>query len=1063
MAAATTATAASAAAVDYSHLKLMCILMDPGATVLSHALKCGTNKTASVTILEHLNNLPDTSTANYCMLNGEQKRRAFTRPEKKQMANDPSCQSFDITLLYKCIRQACENVAGLNDARWQDDTVMEGLLTKIKEERNTCVHERPQMTDEQQFLDSVEELRSLFITALQAVKDRYRVSDADTTSVRDSITRRIQDISKAFDDEVILLMNFHKRLHLFLQVSVSHLRELYKQYEYFDPLSFLSGSQERVHVQTVFSKLVLEQKPTSLEIDSLELLKVVTAESQGSQPVQDQRPRLAVVSGVAGSGKTTLLTFILSEWLKEECDRRVTHLEEYDIVLRMLCRDTDAEDLETFLGLVLPPNLSCLKVLNNSLIGYLKHCKVLFLIDGLDELNSTSEKLVTNILNTTKYNKNFSILATSRPERVHQFLARTRQDYKQSEISIEGIPASRRMQFAEQYCNPKNQDRLREFMREHGDMTLFELPLNLLFLVTLFEENPHCIKENTTQSTLYTHIQEWCTEKLCARISMDPTWQKKKTQTLRTRIKSVVKEMYQIALQGLLQDRLSLSEEDTERLMDCCKREDLPAQQVLGAFFTLRLSITNRVHQENYSMPHKGLQEYFAARYIMQRLQDGSHPGPGAIKSLPQGATQPETQPLFRHDESPPEQRKIRSQLQDAIQLITHSLLPDESLPVPRAINSLLQGATHLITQSLLLHDKSLPKRGAVPQGTAQLITQSDESHPERGAVKRPPQGTAQPQTGLFHCGSPPGPVTIQSLLEGDTQPKTQRLNLRGLRNLFFHVAGLLVTEEVPNCPETIKEVIKLLWKTGAAWNEWLSLVEDTDYNESFLQGIAHHITEENANARAVIEDNMLASAVALLPRTPATTVILYLENEKVNVENVRALIHHHSPRLYLLHHYKHPSNIPASDTVLRAIDRSRLDYFCGHLSANCVALLPECLVVLRLAISSDELAASLPAALTRAASSLYRLGKLVIHVPVAMVTPAAVLSPLPDIRDVSLALSGVDKSLMEEACHVAAALQPRTGYREMAFPRGRMEAAEWRRLLHLLKDARVRVTREYG
>ncbi|XP_063852616.1 uncharacterized protein LOC135095610 isoform X2 [Scylla paramamosain] len=919
---ATAVTPTTTAAVNYSHLKLVCILMDPGAAVLFHALKCGTNKTASVTLLEYLTNLPNTSTANYLTLSN--KNNAFYSHEKARMDNDSSCQSFDITLLYKCIKLACENVAGTSDARWQDDAVMEGLITKIKEERNKYSHERPRFTDEQQFLDKVEELKSLFIRTLQAIKDKYGVSDAETTNIIDNTTRQIKDICKAFDEKVILQMNFHKQLHLFKQESVSHLRDNFKRFEYFDPLSFLSGSQkERVHVQTVFSKLVLKQELTSQEIDSLNILRYLTKDS-----VQDQRPRLAVMSGVAGSGKTTLLTFILSEWLNEECNRRIKHLEEYDIVLRILCRDTDAEDLETFLGLVLPSSLSTLSVFNKSLVNCLKSCKVLFLIDGLDELNSTSEKLVTNILSKTKYNENFSILATSRPDQLDHFLAHTRQDYKQSHISIEGIPVHQRMKLALQYCNTTIQDKLKEFLTKIININLFELPLNLIFLVTLFEDNPRCIKKNITQSNLYTHIHEWCIEKLHHRISVHPKWGKNRPQTLRTRIESVLKEIYQMAVKGLLQDRLSLSDEEKKRLEYCCEREDLPSHQILGAFFTMRSSITNKVVRRNYYAPHKGMMEYFAARHIMQHHHDGFLTEPGAITSLLQGAT----------------------------------------------------------------------------------------------------------------------------------QPQTQSLDPRGLRNLFWHVAGLLSIQEVPTYPDTIQEVIDMLSETGMTWNEWLSLVEDTDYNESFLQSIAHHVTEYPPCGTVRITDNTLASAAALLPRTPATTVELWLFSEEVNMKNVRALINHHCSELRLWHNYEHPGEIPASDTVLRAIDRSRLEVFMGHLSADSVALLPECLEELYLAVSSDEQAASLPAALTRAASSLLSLWSLRIHVPVAMVSPVTVPSPLPPFIYVELVLSGVDKTLIKDACQVAAAIQPMTGNEAITFPGGRMKAAEWRRLFDLLAAARVKV-----
>ncbi|KAK8379723.1 hypothetical protein O3P69_019608 [Scylla paramamosain] len=458
------------------------------------------------------------------------------------------------------------------------------------------------------------------------------------------------------------------------------------------------------------------------------------------------------------------------------------------------------------------------------------------------ESNSTSKKLITKIVNTTKYNKNFSILTTSRPERVNQFLALTQEDYNQLQISIKGIPVHRRMQFAEQYCTSTNKD---------------------------------------------------------------------------------------------------------------------------------RLSITKRVCEERYSMHHKGMLEYFAARHIMQHLQDGSLPGPGAIRSL--------------------------------LETTFHS----ESLPEQGVFRRLLQGVFQLIPQY------------------------------------------------QFHSS---GLLATERISRVVTQPRARPLDPRGLQNLFWHVAGLLTTEET-NHPENIKEVIDLLAETGAGWDEWLSLVEDID-NESFLQAIAHHVTKNPPDGTVQINDNTLTSAAALLPNTPTTTVELWLENEKVNVENVRALIDHHCRELCLWHHYWHPGNITASDTVLRAIHRDCLERFMGHLSADCMALIPECLRELRLAVSSDEHAASLPAALTRAASSLPNLQWLFIHVPVAMVTPAVVPSPLPDITRVDLILSGVNKSLLKEACQVAAALQPTAGYGGIGFPQGRMEAAEWRDLLHLLAAEMVRVGR---
>ncbi|XP_045105451.1 NACHT, LRR and PYD domains-containing protein 1 homolog [Portunus trituberculatus] len=561
---------------------------------------------------------------------------------------------------------------------------------------------------------------------------------------------QIKDVIQAFTERVILNMTFDKKLALLKEVTPGHLKDRYRHFECFDPLSFLSGSKERVHIEIVYTKIVLQQENTPLDIDSLDILKALREGCQPFPPVQDDRPRLAVVSGIAGSGKTTLLTFMVSEWRREECDRRVKHLEEYDIVLRILCRDKHAEDLETFLRLVLPPSLS---VFGEPLVNYLERCKVLFLIDGLDEMNQTSEKLVTNVMTIATCNKQFSIIVTSRPERVDWLLRRYGQDYRLSQLSIEGIPVTKRTEFALKYSTSStNQERLKEFMAQQKYHKLFELPLNLLFVVTLFEDNPDSIKKHITQASLYTHFHDWCTEKLRVRIATHPAHEHTRPLTLKTRIKRVLKEMYQMALQGLLQDRLTLSEEETERLEKHCKKEELPEQDVLGAFYTLRLFVNNRVREEQYSLPHKGLLEYFAARHIIQSLQD-------------------------------------------------------ESLPPLRVLRSLL----HTCTQ---------------PQ--------------------------PQPRT----------PGAVRRVLHTVTQHRT----FRGQRNLFFHVAGLLAKEEVPNRPEAIKEVIELVADTGARGEEWLSLVEHTDYDESFLRAIAHHFTENPTGDTIWITDSTLASAAALLP-----------------------------------------------------------------------------------------------------------------------------------------------------------------------------------------------------
>ena len=175
---------------------------------------------------------------------------------------------------------------------------------------------------------------------------------------------------------------------------------------------------------------------------------------------------------------------------------------------------------------------------------------------------------------------------------------------------------------------------------------------------------------------------------------MHPKWRNNGPETLKMRIKRVLKEIYQVALQSQLQDKLSLSDEDIERLVDCCKREDLPVHQILGAFFTLQSSITNRIVKRKYHIPHKGLLDYFAARHLMLRLQDGSFSPKEAISSLPQSAAKPQKQRPRLQDRFISLLVPIRSLFQGAAKLqVQPSHLQNRAFPQPGAIRSLLQDA----------------------------------------------------------------------------------------------------------------------------------------------------------------------------------------------------------------------------------------------------------------------------------------------------------------------------------------------------------------------------------
>ena len=304
---------------------------------------------------------------------------------------------------------------------------------------------------------------------------------------------------------------------------------------------------------------------------------------------------------------------------------RIKHLQEYDILLRIVCRELDGPTLKDFLKLTLQNYIA---VMEDYLEILLKECKVLFLIDGLDELSpgSNTDKLVQDIINVGKNVKNFTIICTSRPETVQDFWNTLPETYQRWKMEMQGISRECRTEFVLKHYDTfpnttrENRDQLKKFIESIGWKDHFELPLNLLFVATLFNTNSDYIKNNITQTKLYLTIHDWCLQKLQGRLANNPKVETDR-QLREESIQKVLEVIYDLSLQGILEDRLSLSESETKELRNICTTMKLPSKEIMGSFLCLRETVHRLVTQEKYFAAHKSIQEFYAAKKIVDVLE----------------------------------------------------------------------------------------------------------------------------------------------------------------------------------------------------------------------------------------------------------------------------------------------------------------------------------------------------------------------------------------------------------------------------------------------------------
>ncbi|XP_063847697.1 uncharacterized protein LOC135092875 isoform X1 [Scylla paramamosain] len=631
-------------ASDCFRLKYFYILERAGETVLSYTLNCGTyGKTPSVSFEDYLRSLPPTSTANYNKISNNTRRKYFTQTDLNQITSHTSCDNFDITLLHKLIKIACENVAGMNDASWKSESdEVEYLVTKVKDTRNEIVHEKLVLS-EQEFYVKIQELKNVIVRTLEATKVRYGRDNSEFQGKRDDIMMAIDNMTKeTLGKEEILQRSVSQFLPLFKTETNKQLLDCLSYAKCLDPLHFLSGHENnQVDVQTVFSRIEMmteSRNSSSEETLSVEYLKLLNLTQPGnpSSHTVIQKPQVLVIEGDAGSGKTTLITFVLSEWLQNDSDRRMEGLIHYDLLLWVMCSEQTNTTFDDMLSQALP---DVKYRYGNLLLPLLKHCRVLVIIDGLDERTKNSHQLVADILNEGREAANFTAVCTSRPEAVTDFKATVPKKYQISHVKILGIsPDERPSVIIKHYKwlmrgRSGNIERLRQLIKETSWMELFRLPLNLLFLATMFFYDRTSANPALIQSQLYNFIVTWSVEKLQDRLAKDASLPSRNFR--QKKVKTVLKSIYWVALQGLLQNRIFLTEEDEDFLNESCNKEGLPREEVMQAFFVLRRHVTSGHTTEWYRAPHKGIQEHFAARHIFEQLSDYTQ---GDIKRVLQEA-----------------------------------------------------------------------------------------------------------------------------------------------------------------------------------------------------------------------------------------------------------------------------------------------------------------------------------------------------------------------------------------------------------------------------------------
>lgn len=553
-----------------------------------------------------------------------------------QLMSDKSLEcNFDVSTLARVIRHTCDKLNSPHEYNTKDDTNDDGkldcLVTKIKCFRNELSHNFKGITLDELFSESTELLNLLQKTLTVAGK-LYGKSTEEVVEEK----RRIEENIKTVRDQSLAASDIHQYEVIQLNeklksiLKVKGRKELEKRYErlcHFHPVDLLENGRVLVDVSIVFTQIEVECvgcKAKGLQVPCQELLSFCRSYSASKCNAKTSSPEAYLLEGPAGAGKTTLMKFIKAGWSRRlNKDEHMLGLDDFDLLLLMECRNTSISSFSQLLSHLMPETNSRY-LREGDLLRFTRDLKTLILVDGLDEMNSSSEKLFLDIINQD--NINFVIFCTSRPEKTRYFVRHVPSTFHTAHLKITGIADDKKENFVRKYHeemqrqgrSKQDTEGLLNFIKrsESSLKSHYCLPLNLVLLTWLWADGPDSVTPMTTSSELYIKTHNLMKKKLLDRLSHNEGVNADEDE-LEEKIRKVLYCLYEQAFYSLKMDAIkNLLPWSVKQIKATCKAYKLPDKETLSAFFVIRIVEGDA----KVSVPHKMLHDFYAAQYVVQNL-----------------------------------------------------------------------------------------------------------------------------------------------------------------------------------------------------------------------------------------------------------------------------------------------------------------------------------------------------------------------------------------------------------------------------------------------------------
>ena len=356
------------------------------------------------------------------------------------------------------------------------------------------------------------------------------------------------------------------------------------------------------HLNEIFTRLKIVSKEKTRGV----LTDDITDMTAIFKPhVECQRPRTVLIEGDPGMGKSTYCQKLAYDWATKQKEWD-TSFPDIDLLLLLKCNEIRSNIWEAIDDQILPAEIE--DEAKESFFRFIRENqqKVLLVLDGLDEMDSTEMKRIYDLVEGKELSGCHLIL-TSR----HEVGSKLRR-YCDTLWEIVGFTEEDANSFIRTYFKSINREDLLENLLEkirysHELRKLSKNPLNVTLLCVLCEDSEGVFP--TSRTELYTEIV------LCVlRRYEKKQGLSSKTEDLMSIYRDDLVLLGRVALHSLRKGELYFEEHESGSTSIALSK---------FGFLSLQASGCKRKALVRYAFLHKSFQEFFSGFYLTCQILDG--------------------------------------------------------------------------------------------------------------------------------------------------------------------------------------------------------------------------------------------------------------------------------------------------------------------------------------------------------------------------------------------------------------------------------------------------------